>query len=126
MKYTEIQQELVKQYRIDLCDGTKCKNDRSRTHAHLRGRRVCKWCAKNSFESTFTLMHEIGHIENNWAGLRRCEEEYFATMWAIQKCKELGMRIQKKTIKFYQDYIDLEIERGVRRGGSRRVMKLKI
>ena len=125
MKYTEIQQQLVKQYRIDLCDGTKCKNDWQRTHAHLRGRRVCKWCAKNSFASTFTLMHEIGHIENNWSGMRRCEQEYFATMWAIQKCKEYGLSIPKKIINDYQDYINNEIERGVRRGGSRRVMKLK-
>lgn len=117
MTYIEIQNEVIKNYRIDLCDGTKCKNDWSRTHAHPRQRRICKWKQKNSIQSTFVLFHEIGHIVNNNSKMRRAEEEYYATVWAIEKCKEYGLTIPTNTIKEYQDYIDMEIDRGIRRGG---------
>ena len=44
MTYKEIQNEVIKKYRIDICDGTRCKDgDWSRTHAHVKTRRVCKW-----------------------------------------------------------------------------------
>lgn len=118
MTYIEIQNEVIKKHRIDLCDGTKCKNDWSRTHAHPRQRRVCKWKQKNSIQSTFELFHEIGHIVNNNSKMRRAEEEYYATVWAISRCKEYGLTVPAKTMKEYQDYIDMEIARGMRRGGS--------
>lgn len=116
----EIQNEVVKKYRIDLCDGTKCKNDWSRTHAHPGKRRVCKWKQKSSIESTFTLFHEIGHIENNHSKMRRCEEEYYATVWAIERMREYGLidRVSKLTKDEYQEYIFDELDRGLRRGGS--------
>lgn len=40
--YTEIQEDIVRRFRVDLCDGTKCRSDWSRTHAHVKQRRVCK------------------------------------------------------------------------------------
>lgn len=80
MNYIEIQNEVIKKYRIDICDGTKCENDWSRTHAHPKKRRVCKWKQANSIVSTIILFHEIGHIENNNSKMRRCEEEYYATV----------------------------------------------
>lgn len=121
MTYTEIQNEVIKRYRIDLCDGTKCKDgDWSRTHAHPKKRRVCKWKQANSVVSTFTLFHEIGHIENNSATMRRCEEEYYATVWAIAKMKEYGIlnKVSAKTKSEYQEYIFEERTRGIRRGGA--------
>lgn len=119
MTYTDIQNEVVRKYRIDLCDDTRCKNgDWSRTHAHIKIRRVCKWKQANSIQSTFTLFHEIGHVETTTSNMRRCEEEYYATMWAIERCKEYGLTVPEKTIKEYQDYIDSELDRGLRRGGS--------
>ena len=118
MNYRDIQNEVVKKYRIDLCDGTRCKDgDWSRTHAHVKKRRVCKWKQANSIQSTFTLFHEIGHIMNNQSGMRRAEEEYYATVWAINECKKYGIEVPQKIIDDYQEYIDDEIERGVRRGG---------
>ena len=45
-KYITIQNEVVSKYRIDICNGTKCENDWSRTHAHIKNRRVCKWKQK--------------------------------------------------------------------------------
>ena len=120
MNYKEIQNEVIKKYRIDLCDGTKCENDWSRTHAHPKQRRVCKWKQVNSIESTFTLLHEIGHIENNHSKMRRCEQEYYATAWAIEIAKQYGIadKISDKTKKLYQDYIYRELDRGIRRGGE--------
>lgn len=119
MNYKDIQNEVVKKYRVDLCDGTRCKDgDWSRTHAHVKKRRVCKWKQANSIQSTFTLFHEIGHIETTKAGMRRAEEEYYATVWAIEKCKEYGIEVPEKIIHEYQWYIDDEKERGLRRGGK--------
>lgn len=119
MNYKEIQNEVVKKYRIDLCDGTRCEDgDWTRTHAHPKTRRVCKWKQANSVQSTFTLFHEIGHIETTKASMRRAESEYHATVWAINECKKYGIEIPAKIIKIYQDYIDWTKDRGVRRGGT--------
>lgn len=119
MTYLEIQADVIKRYRVDICDGTKCSDgDWSRTHAHVKKRRVCKWKQKNSIQSTFTLLHEVGHIETTKAGMRRAEEEYYATVWALERCKEYGLKIPEKTIAVYQQYIDYTKDRGKRRGGS--------
>lgn len=116
----EIQNEVIRQYRIDLCDGTKCKDDWTRMHAHVRQRRVCKWVQKASIRATFDLFHEIGHIVNNNSKMRRCEEEYHATVWAVEKMREYGLvsKITEPMKKLYQQYIWWELDRGVRRGGS--------
>lgn len=116
--YSEIQNEVIKKYRIDICDGTKCSNDWSRTHAHVKQRRVCKWKRANSVQSTFTLLHEIGHIETTKSAMRRCESEFYATVWAIERCKEYGIELPQSTLQAYQDYIDDELARGLRRGGT--------
>ena len=116
--YIWIQNRVIEEYKIDICYGDKCKNDWHRTHAHVKLRRVCKWKQANSIQSTFTLFHEIGHIETTRSSMRRAEEEYYATVWAINKCKEYDLEIPAKVIKVYQDYIDREVERGKRRGGS--------
>ena len=121
MTYTDIQNEVVKRYQIDLCDGTRCKaGDWRRTHAHPNARRVCKWKQANSVESTFTLLHEIGHVENNNSKMRRCEAEYHATAWAIGIMKQYGIsdKISAKTKRCFQSYILNERMRGVRRGGA--------
>lgn len=117
MRYVDIQNEVINKYRIDICDGTKCADDWSRTHAHVRLRRVCKWVRANSLESTFTLFHEIGHIVNNKSNMRRCEEEYYATVWAIDELKKYGIKVPVKLIDRYQRYISLEMDRGIRRNG---------
>lgn len=117
-KYESIQKEVIEEYGIDLCDGCKCKNDWRRTHAHIRIRRVCKWNQANSIASTFTLFHEIGHIETTKSTMRRAEAEYYATKWAMEKCKEYELEVPESIIEKYQKYIDSEIKRGERRGGT--------
>lgn len=111
----EIQNEVIRKYCIDLCDGSKCKNDWYRTHAHVKQRRVCKWEQKSSIKSTFTLFHEIGHIETTTSRMRRCEEEYHATVWAVERMKEYGIahRITPQIKSLYQNYIWREHSRGL-------------
>lgn len=118
MTHFEIQQEVIEKYRVDICDGTKCENDWRRVHAHVKERRVCKWKQANSIKSTFTLLHEVGHIETTKSRMRRAESEYFATVWAIERCKEYGLQIPDSIRKLYQDYIDRTADRGKRRGGT--------
>lgn len=119
MTYTEIQNEIIKKYNVDICDGTKCANDWSRTHSHPAIRRVCKWKQCSSINSTFTLLHEVGHLETHTSRLRRCESEYLATAWAIERIKEYGIadKITDNIKRRYQNYIYQERDRGVRRGG---------
>ena len=85
MTLVEIQNEAIQKYRIDICDGSKCNNDWSRTHAHVKQRRICKWKQCSSIKSTFELFHEIGHIETHTSKMRRCESEYAATVWAVER-----------------------------------------
>lgn len=113
--YLEIQNEVVKKYRITLDEYSSCW---SRMHAHIRERRVCKWHPKKSAVATFELLHEIGHIENNASWMRRAEQEYYATVWAIERCSEYGVIIPMKTTEDYQRYINREKDRGIRRGGK--------
>jgi len=118
-RYLKIQADAIRRYRIDLCDGTKCpEGDGRRTHAHVRKRRICKWRPKNSAESTFELFHEIGHIETGRGAMRRAEEEWAATVWAIDRFRELGMTVPPRTMLEYQRYILLEVSRGLRRRAS--------
>ena len=119
MTLIDIQNEVIAKYHVDICDGTKCKNDWRRTHAHVKQRRVCKWKQASSILSTFTLFHEIGHIETTTSKMRRCEEEYYATMWAVKKMWEYGLseRISDSIKTLYQEYIWRERDRGIRRGG---------
>ena len=118
LTYKEIQDDVVNKYRIILCDGSKCNNDWSRMHAHVTRRTVCKWKQKSSVTATFDLLHEIGHIETRTSKMRRCEEEYAATRWAISEAAKYWISVPDSIIIGYQEYIDDEHDRGVRRGGN--------
>ena len=123
MTFRQIQEDAIKKYRIKLDPCSCCWK---RMHAHVRERRICKWHFKNSVQATFDLLHEIGHVETTKSGMRRAEEEYFATKWAIERAKEYGMTVPEKTIKEYQEYIDMELDRGKRRGGSNYAIKMTL
>lgn len=115
MTYIEAQNEVIRKYRVTISDGKGCWR---RMHAHVKERKVCKWKPKSSIQATFDLFHEIGHIETTKSSMRRAEKEYYATVWAIERCKEFGFDIPQSIIDVYQNYIDREIRRGLRRGGS--------
>lgn len=113
-KYIELQEEIIKKYRMTIDTNSKC---RSRMHVHVKERKICKWHAINSAVATFELLHEIGHCEAGNSKMRRCEDEYYATQWAIDRCKEYGVEIPQKTIDGYQRYIWNELNRGLRKHG---------
>lgn len=114
--FLEIQQEVIINYKIVIVKNSTCW---SRTHAHCDGsRRVCKWKQANSLVSTFTLLHEIGHIMTYTSKMRRCESEYLATIWALEQCKKYGIAVSDKIIIEYQKYIDMELQRGKKRNGT--------
>lgn len=114
-RFIDIQNEVIQKYRIILDEHSTCWG---RMHAHVKERKICKWHQANSIASTFDLFHEIGHIETTKGWMRRCEEEYYATVWAIEKAHEYGLTIPEHIIKEYQDYIDDELAKGIRRHGS--------
>lgn len=115
-KYIEIQKEAIKDYNINLDTNSKC---RSRTHAHCdKSRRICKWNYSNSIQATFTLFHEIGHIETHNNYMRRCESEFYATEFAIELANKYDLKIPMSIIDSYQQYIFRELDRGLRRGGT--------
>jgi len=115
MNYSEIQNEIIKKYRVKIKTESTCWG---RMHAHIKTRTVCKWKPKNSIQATFDLMHEVGHIMTTKAGMRRAEEELYATLWAFDRCREYGLKIPKKLWDDYNEYIQMELDRGKRRGGS--------
>lgn len=115
MTYKEIQSDAIKKYRIKIDEHSTCWG---RMHAHIRERRICKWHPKNSVQATFDLLHEIGHIETTKGWMRRAEEEFYATKWALDRAKEYGMQVPESIVRDYQEYIDMELDRGRRRGGA--------
>lgn len=110
----EIRSRLVYVIPKSLCWG--------RTHAHCDGTRtVCKHTLKNSYASLFTLLHEIGHIETDRKGMKRCEQESEATLWAVNRIKELGLTVKRSVLSKYKTYIKMTYERGIRRGLSKKI-----
>ena len=115
MTLKEIQDEVIRKYRVKINTYSDCWG---RMHAHVKTRTVCKWKPASSLKATFDLFHEIGHIETTKAEHRRCEAEYYATVFAINLFQEYGLEIPEHTFKEYQDYIFMELDRGLRRHGS--------
>lgn len=114
--FLEIQKEIIENYKIVIVENSTCK---SRMHTHCDGtRRICKWQPKNSIVATFDLLHEVGHIMTTTSKMRRVEAEFYATIWAIERCKEYGLEIPTLILNRYQKYIDMELDRGLRRGGA--------
>lgn len=116
MNYRQIQDEVIQKYWVKIDTDSSCYG---RTHAHIREKkRICKWKPANNIKATFTLLHEVGHIMTTKAWMRRCEEEFYATVFALEECKKYGIDVPDKLVEEYQDYIWMELDRGIRRGGK--------
>lgn len=113
--FCDFQNYMIEKYKMKIDEHSTCW---SRTHVHVKERRICKWKRANSINSTFTLLHEMGHCENNDSKMRRCEQEYYATEWALRICKEYDIEVPQKIIDRYQRYVYMELDRGLRRGGK--------
>jgi len=119
MDYLEAQVFEIKHWNITIVENSTCW---SRVHAHCDGsRKICKWRRKNSYKSLFVLLHEIGHIETDVKGMKRCEQESEATRWAVERLRALGIPIKRKILNDYKDYTKRTYERGVRRGLKKKV-----
>lgn len=53
----------------------------------------------------FDILHEIGHAKTNRVGQTRCLREYNASKWAIEHCKEYGVRLPEWRRKNFQEDI---------------------
>lgn len=69
--------------------------------------------------SLFAFLHEIGHIMTNNTKMKRCEQEYLATKWAIKESTEIGFKVPKKYITVYQNYIWEWRDRGIKCGAKK-------
>lgn len=76
-------------------------------------------CFKNPCSrDVFDLLHEIGHLETNKKGMKRCEEEYYATKWAIKEMKKYNFNISLADKRIFQDYIWKWRETGIKLKGK--------
>lgn len=117
--YKELSEQMISKFNINIVQQSTCW---SRMHAHCDGtRRICKWIPAESYRSLYDLLHEIGHIETNKAGMKRCEQESEATLWANAHIKELGLPLKRKIINKFKKYIRRTYDRGIRRGLSKRI-----
>ena len=57
-------------------------------------------------DNIFEMLHEIGHILNNNNSMKKCEREYYATVWAIKESKKYNLNISNNCKRLYQNYIN--------------------
>lgn len=53
----------------------------------------------------FRLLHEIGHCETYKYGQYKVMREFLATQWAIEHCKEWGIKVNEEDKNLWQEYI---------------------
>lgn len=101
----QIQNNLMEKYRDTI--SFRITNEKG-AYCYIPERIIYLSC--NNFlnptpNSLFDLLHEIGHIMTNKSGMKRCEEEYYATQWAIEEIKKYGYEISNKRKDEFQQYI---------------------
>ncbi len=53
----------------------------------------------------FDLLHELGHIHTNTSKMKRCEQEFYATQWAIERFEEYGLKLPPTRQFDFQKYV---------------------
>ena len=107
--YVAIQNRLIKEYEITLCDGCCpeycgiCDNFGTVPHRCAyydfdtgENKRIGNWEQENTVKSTFILLHEIGHTI--YYHPISIVNEYLAYVFAIRKCKELGLNLSRDLV----------------------------
>lgn len=69
---------------------------------------------KQSEWTLFAFLHEIGHVKTNTPNMKRCEQEFYATQWAIDEARRIEFKIPKSFLYTYQEYIWKWRERGIK------------
>ena len=116
-------------YRCNCTAGTY-ELGHSRSHAHVKERKICLSAPPRGKASLFTLLHEIGHIVAYQAdyssGVPRSLAEYNATEWAkLEMRNNLHMSVPLKITRSYNAYVRNKIARGLRRGLKKVPAKLR-
>lgn len=105
LKRYEIQKKIIKRFEkeINFCYTSQpvpfCHVPEKEVHLTIRG------YAEPTDEDVFDILHEIGHIKTNLPGMKRCEEEFYATQWAIKEMKRYKFDIPLKRKREFQKYI---------------------
>lgn len=114
---SEIQNEIINKYKdvIDLRVTTE--------EAHCYVPEKIVYINGSNFlyptnESIFDFLHEIGHIMTNTKKMKRCEEEFYATQWAIKEIKKYGLEISTKRKSEFQNYVWAWRETGMKLKGK--------
>lgn len=66
-------------------------------------------------EDLFDLLHEVGHAIANKPGMKRYEEEFYATVFAISKMEHYKLSLSNKRKKEWQNYINKYREGAIKR-----------
>ena len=114
--YTAVQNRLIEEYGIVFCDGCcpgshiPCQYRGTGTHRCIyfnietkENKRIRNWKQENTIYSTYVLLHEIGHC----MALYDVESinEYNASVFAIRKCRELGLNLPREIVVDNQRHI---------------------
>ena len=63
------------------------------------------------------FLHEIGHHVIGFDRYkRRCEEEYYAWMWALSQMRELGIEPDERTVRRVERSMQYAVDKAIRRG----------
>ena len=115
---SEIQYNIINQYKSTI-DFRVCSNEVAYCYVpekivYIYNRNLLY----PSVESLFDLLHEIGHIMTNTSKMKRCEEEYYATQWAMKEIKSYDLNLPEKRKQEFQDYIYKWRETGIKLNGK--------
>jgi len=99
-KYLKIKQDYSK-YSFRVCNETTfCLLKEKEIYYNITS------MFRNNNVDLFDLLHEIGHLETNTEDMKRYEQEFLATQWAIKHMNKYGIKVSKQRRKQWQDYID--------------------
>lgn len=104
-KYQKIQRNILN----DFCsDFILSFTDEERAYCVLEDKTI--YLNRNdflypSYRSLFDFLHEIGHIKTNVKSMRRFEEEYYATEWAIAQCSKYNVKLSCYDKNDFDNYI---------------------
>ena len=111
---TEIWLEYCKEYSFNF-------EDCNVPHCHLKEKEIhfpIKRFVTPKERDVFDMLHEIGHLKTNKKGMKRCEEEYYATEWAIKEMKKYKFDLNQRDKRIFQNYIWQWRETGLKLKGK--------
>lgn len=107
MDYQAITDSYLSKFNIRYCPKEVCKCW-ERPHAHPSERLICKIPLPKTRFSLFEFLHEVGHIVHPKGGILddvQVIEEYYATLYAKQEMRKLGIPVPRRMHREYNRYI---------------------